>query len=81
MLRNRGNDGNVNLGVASVPQRVESTAPRSNVSQRGKTDKADKTNAKGTNKKGNEERLELLARDGRANILDKSNKLKEAKDA
>jgi len=30
MLRHRGNDGDVNLGVAGVPQGVEPTTPRRN---------------------------------------------------
>lgn len=81
VLRDRSNDGDVDLGVASVPQGVETAAPGRNVSKGGETHEADDTDTKGYNQKGDQKRLELLARDSRAHIVNESHELEEAKDA
>lgn len=61
MLRNGCDDGNVDLGVACIPERVESTTPRRNVSERGESNETEETDSKSTDQNSDEESLELLA--------------------
>lgn len=61
MLRDRGDDGDVNLGVSRVPQGVESTTPGSNETSTGSNDKANEANTKDTSSKDPQEGLELPA--------------------
>jgi hypothetical protein len=81
VLRDGGNDGNVNLGVAGIPQRVESTVPGGNVSKRGQADNAGDANAEYREQDSVNESLELLARNGRSNVLDEADQLNKTKDA
>lgn len=81
VLRDRGDDGNMNLGVASVPERVESTAPGSNVSQSSQGNETSETKAKCCDEKSNKESLELSARNGGPNVLDEADQLKKTEDA
>lgn len=81
VLRDGSNDGNVNLGIAGIPQRVETSAPGSNVAQRSEGDETQQTQAKRCHEDGDEEGLELTARNGRPHVLDEANELDETKDA
>lgn len=69
----------MDLGIAGIPQRVESSAPGGNVAQRSKTNKTKQAQAKRCHKDCDKECLELASRNGRSYILDKTNKLYEAK--
>lgn len=81
VLRDGGNDGNVNLGIAGIPQRVETSAPGSNVAQRSKGDETQQTQAECRHEDGDKEGLELTARNGRSHVLNEANELDEAEDA
>lgn len=81
MLGDGRNDGNVNLGVAGIPERVETTTPRSNITKRGEGDETKEANAKRANNDGGQEGLELFTRDGGADVLDEADELQETEDA
>ena len=81
MLRDGGDDGNVDLGITSVPQRVEASAPGSNVAQRSERDETKQTESKGRHEDRDKEGLELAPRNSRSHILDETNELDEAEDA
>lgn len=81
MLRYGRNDRNMNLGIAGIPKGVKAATPGSNISERGESHQSDETNTKSANDERGKEGLELLARDGRSDILNEADELKEAKDA
>ena len=80
MLGDGGDDGNVNLGVASVPERVETTRPRRNDSSDGQQDESTKSNHEDDQNKSAEQSLELLAGKLSADPLNSSDQLEETKD-
>jgi hypothetical protein len=78
VLGDRSNDWDVNLGIACVPERVEPTAPRSNVAERCQTDESCQADTEGGNENSDQEGLELLASDRRSDVLDEADELDEA---
>lgn len=81
MLGYRGNDRNMNLGIAGIPEGVEATIPWRDIAEGGQTNQSNQANTKGGDKDGNKEGLELAARNGRSYIFNKGNQLEEAEDA
>lgn len=81
MLRDGSDDGDVNLGVSCIPERVEATAPGGNDSSAGGNDKSCQTDGEDTSSKDPEETLELTAGDSRFNVIQESKELEKAKDA
>jgi len=77
VLRDGCNDGNVNLGVTRVPERVETTTPRSNDAREGEEDENTEGCKEDDQDEGTEQCLELLARQSLAHKLDETNKLEE----
>ena len=80
MLRDGRNDGDVNLRVSSVPERVETTSPGSDDTGHGKKNEASESDNEDEKDECAEERLELLAGKLSANPLNATNQLKETKD-
>ena len=80
MLRDRGNDRNVNLGVSSIPERVESAAPGSNDAGTGGENEAQETKSEQATSRAPEEGLELPAGNSGSNILEERQQLQEAED-
>lgn len=80
MLRHGGDDGNVDLGVGRVPERVETTSPGRDPAFHGKEHKSTTSKEEGSNERGAEDELELLGREVRAHELGECNKLQETKD-
>jgi hypothetical protein len=78
VLGDRSNDWDVDLGIACVPKRVESTAPRSNIAERSQTDESCQADAEGGNENSDQEGLELLASNRRSDVLDEADKLDES---
>ena len=79
MLADTGNDRNVNLGIARIPERVETAGPWSNVAGVGQEDDAGKDQA-GSADDGNEEELAELALGQLAlHISDESVRLQKSK--
>ena len=82
MLRHGCNDRDMDLGIASVTQRVEPTGPGCNVSSSRESNQPEKCNAKNGTKTDIQEGLELFtAGNGRPNILDEGYNLNETEDA
>ncbi len=79
MFRDRGNDRDVNLGISSVPQWVEATAPRCDDPRDRQQDQGPERDCKNGEYESTKERLELLAGHLLADILHKSNELYEPK--
>ena len=80
MLVNGGNDGNMDLGISRVPERVETAGPRGNDTGYGQQDESSKSDDEDEKDERAKERLKLLARKLRANPLDTANQLEKAKD-
>jgi hypothetical protein len=80
MLRDGCNDGNVNLCVSSIPERVETSAPGSNDSREGEKNEDSGSCEEDDQDEGAEQRLELLARQSLADELDTTDKLQETED-
>lgn len=70
----------VDLGVSSIPQRVEPTSPGSNEARGSQRDKHSKRNRKSGDHKGSKQELELLPRDELSYSFDKRDELQQAKD-
>lgn len=81
VLRNGGNDGDMNLGIASVPEGVKATTPRSNVPERSQGYESSQTHAERGHDHSGKESLKLASRDGRPDVGYESDKLEETKDA
>jgi hypothetical protein len=71
----------MDLGVTSIPERVETATPRSNDARASRNDQTKETNAEGSAGKEPEESLELAAGDSGTDIVEEGEQLKEAKDA
>lgn len=80
VLGNGSDDGDVDLGVARVPEGVEASAPWSNGTGDGQEDKAAKANDEDEQDEGAKQGLELPAWHLSTDPFDKSNNLEEAKD-
>ena len=81
MFRYRGNDGNVNLCVASIPQRVKPSAPRGNYSRECKEDEADKCDPKDDEDETSQKSLKLSAWELATNELHETHYLDKPEDA
>ena len=77
MLRYGGDDRNMNLGVSSIPERVETTSPWRNDSGDCKENKTSKRDGKDSQNKTSKEGLELLAWYTWADELNEPNKLQK----
>ena len=71
----------MDLGVTSIPERVETATPRSNDARAGRNDQTQEADAEGSTGKEPEESLELAAGDSGTDIVEEGEQLKEAKDA
>lgn len=80
VLGDGGNDRDVDLGIAGVPQRVETTAPRGNHSGHGEDDKSDESDSEDNDDHGSQKSLEVLARDETTDEVSKGHELNEAED-
>lgn len=80
VLRDGGDDGHVDLGVASVPERVETSSPGCDPSREGKDDERNEGHDGDENDKRTKEELKLLARDETADSLDECDELDETED-
>lgn len=80
MFRDGGNNGDVDLRVSSVPERVETASPGSDNTAHGEKDETSKGNNEDEENECAEERLELLAGKLSADPLNSSNQLEETKD-
>ena len=81
VLGEGGNDGDVNLGVTRVPERVKSTAPRGNVAGVGEKHDAQKDETSNGGDGSYEERLQLRLREEALDILEESVRLKKNENA
>jgi hypothetical protein len=70
----------MDLGIAGIPQRVETTAPRGDEARAGGDDQTSDPDAKCATGEQPQERLELAAGNGRTNVVEECKKLQEAKD-
>jgi hypothetical protein len=71
----------MDLGVASVPERVEATGPGCDRSAHCEGDECRERNGEYSDNKDSEECLELLGGQMRPNDLDKGDELEKTKDA
>lgn len=74
------NDRNVNLGIASIPQRVETTTPGGNHACDGEENETSKPKTKGEQDHRSEKLLELLAGQVCSDKFSKRNELNQAED-
>lgn len=79
MLRDRRNDGNVDLSITSVKQGVESATPRRNVSERGQEDQTGQTDHASSDTCCNHNGGDLSARNDALDEENEGNDLKESK--
>src|SRR5689334_20595250 len=79
MLRDRRNDGNMNLGITSVEQGVESTAPRCNVAKRGQQNQAGQANQASQHTSANSHGGDLATRNDTLDEENEGDHLKETK--
>jgi hypothetical protein len=69
MLGHGGDNRNMNLGVAGIPERVESARPRRNVTGRGQSNKCEQASTEHSSHSYVEESLELAARNCRSDVF------------
>lgn len=81
VLRNRCNDGNMNLGVVGVPKGVESAAPWRNGPRKREPNDTNEANGRDDNDHAGKELLELLGWDKASHEISKGHQLKQTKDA
>jgi hypothetical protein len=81
VLGDGGNDGNVNLGVSSVPQGVEAASPGCDGSRDGKQDQSSKCPTEHNQDHCAKESLELLGGELVANPFGETNELQQTEDA
>ena len=81
MLRNRRDDGDMDLGIARIPEGIETAAPRGDDAGAGGDDEGAKADGKDAAGKEPEEGLELAAGDGGPDVVQECQELQEAKDA
>jgi hypothetical protein len=79
MFGDGSDDRDVDLRVSSIPERVETTGPRSNNARDGKENKSTEGYEEDEEDEAAEKSLELSARELLSNELDESNNLDEAK--
>jgi hypothetical protein len=70
----------MNLGVAGIPQRIETPGPGSNDARNSQQYKTSEGDGEHQEDKSSQQGLELLAGNAGTDELNKSNKLEEAKD-
>lgn len=80
MLGHRSNNGNVDFGVASIPERVETSGPRRNCARNCEEHKPTKGYGKDDHDQTAEKSLELLAGKLLSNVFGASNQLNQAED-
>lgn len=80
MLGDGCDDGNMDLGVSSIPERVETASPGRNDTRDGQKHQPSNTDEEDTQNQSAEQRLELLAGKLCTNPVDKGDQLEEAKD-
>jgi hypothetical protein len=80
MFGDGSDDGNMDLCVSRVPQRVESSSPRGNDTRDSQEDESAERYDEDEEDEAAEERLELSAWELLSNILNESDNLDETKD-
>lgn len=80
VLGHGGDNGDMNLSIAGIPERVEATGPRCDDTSHGEQDEATQSNNEDDEDEGAEQRLELLAGHLRADVVDEGNELEETED-
>lgn len=80
VLGDRGNNGNVDLGVAGIPEGVESAGPGSNDTRDSETHEASEGNSNETHQRQTDGVLELLGGDLALDVVGKSGQLNQSKD-